>query len=98
MDYVRSVDPLLNGLRVLELSQLIAAPLCGLHLLELGAEVVKVEPPEGEAGRRMPPFAPDGESLWFHALNRGKRGVVLERTDVPALRRLIARAEVVIDN
>ena len=57
--------PLLAGVRVLELSQLIAAPLCGLQLLDLGAEVVKVEPPGGEEGRRMPPFAAGDESLWF---------------------------------
>ena len=89
---------LLSGLRVLELSQLIAAPLCGLQLLDLGAEVVKVEPPEGEAGRRLPPFAAGSESLWFHALNRGKRGVVVERDDAATLRRLVGWADVVIDN
>jgi len=89
---------LLSGVRVLELSQLIAAPLCGLQLLDLGAEVVKVEPPEGEQGRRLPPFAAGGESLWFHALNRGKRGVVVERGDVATLRRLVAWADVVVEN
>lgn len=90
--------PLLKGLRVLELSQLIAAPLCGLQLLDLGAEVVKVEPPGGEPGRHLPPFVHGGESLWFHALNRGKRGVVLERDDAPTVRRLIAWADIVIEN
>ena len=89
---------LLSGVRVLELSQLIAAPLCGLQLLDLGADVIKVEPPEGEAGRRLPPFAAGGESLWFHALNRGKRGVVVERGDGETLRRLAASADVVVDN
>src|SRR4051794_31132077 len=91
-----SQSPLLAGVRVLELSQLIAAPLCGLQLLDLGAEVVKVEPPGGEPGRRMPPFAPDGESLWFHALNRGKRGVVVDRADAATVRRLTARPDAVI--
>jgi crotonobetainyl-CoA:carnitine CoA-transferase CaiB-like acyl-CoA transferase len=91
-------SPLLAGVRVLELSQLIAAPLCGLQLLDLGAEVVKVEPPGGEEGRRMPPFAAGGESLWFHALNRGKRSVVVERGDVATLRRLVAWADVVVEN
>jgi crotonobetainyl-CoA:carnitine CoA-transferase CaiB-like acyl-CoA transferase len=89
---------LLAGVRVLELSQLIAAPLCGLQLLDLGAEVVKVEPPGGEEGRRMPPFAAGGESLWFHALNRGKRGVVVDRGDAATLRRLVAWADVVVEN
>jgi crotonobetainyl-CoA:carnitine CoA-transferase CaiB-like acyl-CoA transferase len=91
-------SPLLAGVRVLELSQLIAAPLCGLQLLDLGADVVKVEPPGGEEGRRLPPFAAGGESLWFHALNRGKRGVVVERGDTMTLRRLVARADVVVEN
>ena len=93
-----SEPSLLSGVRVLELSQLIAAPLCGLQLLDLGAEVVKVEPPEGEQGRRLPPFATGGESLWFHALNRGKRGVVVERGDVATTRRLVAWADVVVEN
>src|SRR5204862_6429134 len=94
----RALVPLLAGVRVLELSQLIAAPLCGLQLLDLGAEVVKVEPPGGEEGRRMPPFAAAGESLWFHALNRGKRSVVVERGDTATLRRLVAGADVVVEN
>src|SRR4051794_11461396 len=93
-----SQSPLLAGVRVLELSQLIAAPLCGLQLLDLGAEVVKVEPPGGEEARRLPPFTAAGESLWFHALNRGKRGVVVERGDAATLRRLVAWADVVVDN
>jgi crotonobetainyl-CoA:carnitine CoA-transferase CaiB-like acyl-CoA transferase len=46
----------------------------------------------------MPPFAADGESLWFHALNRGKRSVVVERGDAATLRRLVARADVVVEN
>src|SRR5947208_2004643 len=89
---------LLDGVRVLELSQLIAAPLCGLQLLDLGADVVKVEPPGGEEGRRLPPLTAEGESLWFHALNRGKRGVVVERGDAATLRRLVAWADVVVEN
>jgi crotonobetainyl-CoA:carnitine CoA-transferase CaiB-like acyl-CoA transferase len=46
----------------------------------------------------MPPLAPDGESLWFHALNRGKRGVVVERGDVATLRALVGWADVVVEN
>src|SRR3954470_12840371 len=86
--------PLLAGVRVLELSQLIAAPLCGLQLLDLGAEVVKVEPPGGERARLLPPLTDTGESLWFHALNRGKRGVTLERGDATTLRALVASADI----
>ena len=92
---------LLEGLRVVEFSQLIAAPLCGLTLADLGAEVVKVESPAGDDARRLPPFRADGNSAFFHALNRGKRGVALDLADPAsrdAARRLAERADVVIEN
>ncbi len=56
---------------------------------------MKVEPARGEDGRSFPPYARDGESAFFHALNRGKRGAVLEPAD---LRRLVERADVVVEN
>src|SRR2546423_9050217 len=90
-------SPLLAGVRVVEFSQLIAAPLCGLQLLDRGVDVVKVGPPGGEGGRRLPPLTADGGSLWSHALNRGKRGVVVERGDAATLRRLFAWADVVVE-
>jgi crotonobetainyl-CoA:carnitine CoA-transferase CaiB-like acyl-CoA transferase len=62
----------------LEFSQLIAAPLCGLTLLDHGAEVIKVEPPGGDYTRVLEPLLPSGESAYFHMLNRGKRGVVCD--------------------
>ena len=67
----------LDGIRVLELAQIIAGPYCGTALADLGAEVVKLEPPEGEGARRIAQFAP-GESKPFHALSRGKRGIVVD--------------------
>jgi crotonobetainyl-CoA:carnitine CoA-transferase CaiB-like acyl-CoA transferase len=91
---------LLDGVRVLELSQLIAAPFCGLTLADLGAEVVKVEPPGGDYTRSLdPPLAP-GRSAYFQMLNRGKRSVALDlRADgaQALVRRLIDRADVVVD-
>src|SRR4051794_20693465 len=92
---------LLEGLRVVELSQLIAAPLCGLTLGDLGAEVIKVEPPAGDDARGFPPFLSDGTSAFFQALNRGKRGVALDLSDAAArdaARRLVTSADVVIEN
>ncbi|MFL5780514.1 MAG: CaiB/BaiF CoA transferase family protein [Thermoleophilaceae bacterium] len=92
---------LLEGLRVVEFSQLIAAPLCGLSLFDLGADVVKVEPPAGDDARGFPPFLADGTSAFFHALNRGKRGVVLDLSDAAGrdtARRLVESADVVIEN
>jgi glutaryl-CoA transferase len=86
---------LLDGIRVVELATLIAGPFCGLTLADLGADVVKVEPARGDEGRGFPPYGDGGESAFFHALNRGKRGAVLDRGDV---RRLVERADVVIEN
>lgn len=67
----------LDGIKVLELTQIIAGPYCGVALADLGAEVVKLESPVGDASRRIAQFAP-GESKAFHALNRGKRGLVID--------------------
>ena len=67
----------LDGIRVLELAQIIAGPYCGVALADLGADIVKLEPPEGEGARRIAQFAP-GESKPFHALSRGKRGIVVD--------------------
>src|SRR3954469_25149362 len=92
---------LLEGLRVVEFSQLIAAPLCGLTLGDLGAEVIKVESPAGDDARSLPPFLAGGTSAFFQALNRGKRGVVLDLADDRArgiARRLADRADVVVEN
>ncbi|MDQ3934220.1 MAG: CoA transferase [Actinomycetota bacterium] len=92
---------LLEGLRVVELSRLIAAPFCGLTLADLGADVVKVEPPGGDDTRTFPPVGPGGESAYFRALNRGKRSVGLDLGDAAdreTARRLVERADVVVEN
>ena len=70
----------LHGVRVLELSQIIAGPFCGMNLADLGADVVKLEASGGEAGRALGGFMP-GESKLFHALNRGKRSLVVDLGD-----------------
>src|SRR5437763_15611327 len=93
--------PILDGIRVVEFSQLIAAPFTGLTLLDLGADVIKVEAPTGDAMRQFPPRLDSGESALFRALNRGKRSVVADLTGSPGqelARRLIATADVVVDN
>ena len=67
----------LAGIKVFEVSQIVAGPYAGQNLADLGADVVKCEPPGGEGGRLYSQFAP-GESKDFHTLNRGKRGLVLD--------------------
>jgi crotonobetainyl-CoA:carnitine CoA-transferase CaiB-like acyl-CoA transferase len=92
---------LLDGVRVVEFSQLIAAPFCGLTLLDLGAEVVKVEAPTGDPMRGFPPYLDDGQSGLFRILNRGKRSVTVDlgsRAGCDLAGRLIARADVVVEN
>ena len=97
----------LEGLKVLELSRILAGPWIGQTLADLGADVVKVEAPAGDDTRAWgPPFveAEDGSPLdaaYFHACNRGKRSVVLDfsRPDgQEAVRRLAARSDVLVEN
>jgi len=96
-----SADALpLSGVRVLEYAQYVAGPFAGMLLADLGADVVKVEPPQGDAWRHYEPFAP-GESRYFYALNRNKRSVVLnlkQAEDRRASRELIRAADVVLHN
>jgi crotonobetainyl-CoA:carnitine CoA-transferase CaiB-like acyl-CoA transferase len=95
----------LAGVRVIELARILAGPWAGQTLADLGADVIKVEAPEGDDTRRWgPPFIThEGETsaAYFHAANRGKRSVVCDfRTPEgqEAVRRLVAGADVVIEN
>jgi formyl-CoA transferase len=92
----------LEGIRVLELSQIMAGPFCGMLLADLGAEVIKIENPSGgDDSRRMAPPYYNGESAAFIAMNRNKYGMALDiRTPVgkELLWRLIDTADVLIEN
>ncbi len=96
----------LAGLKIVELARILAGPWAGQVLADLGAEVIKVESPEGDDTRRWgPPFIdnPDGsrDAAYFHAANRGKRSVVADFTTPEgqaAVRALVADADVVIEN
>jgi crotonobetainyl-CoA:carnitine CoA-transferase CaiB-like acyl-CoA transferase len=90
----------LEGVRILEYAQYVAGPLAGMLLADLGADVIKVESPAGDAYRRYAPFA-EGESPYFYALNRNKRSVVLDLKTAAgreASRTLIAGADAVVHN
>ena len=77
---------MLAGFRVLDATSGDAA-FCGRLLADLGADVIHVEPPEGDRGRRLPPFAANGDragqpvSLYWNFLNLNKRGVTLDLND-----------------
>ena len=90
----------LAGVRVLEYAQYVAGPFAGMLLADLGADVIKVEPPAGDAWRRYEPFDA-GQSRAFYALNRNKRSVVFDlKTEAGrrASRALIAGADAVVHN
>jgi crotonobetainyl-CoA:carnitine CoA-transferase CaiB-like acyl-CoA transferase len=90
----------LSGIVVLDASQVMAGPFCAMHMADLGADVIKIEPPGGESTRHMP-GAKGTDSPGFNALNRGKRGIVLN-LKMDAARdvfvRLVRYADVVIEN
>jgi crotonobetainyl-CoA:carnitine CoA-transferase CaiB-like acyl-CoA transferase len=89
----------LAGIRVIELANFIAGPLCGTLLADMGADVVKVEPPQGDMARATPPLR-NGESASFAALNRNKRSLVLDLKRPEAceiLRRLAARSDALVE-
>ena len=79
----------LDGLTVLEVSSFVAAPLGGLTLAQLGADVIRIDPVGGGADLRRWPLAPSGTSLYWTGLNKGKRSVTLNFRD-PEGRRLLA--------
>jgi crotonobetainyl-CoA:carnitine CoA-transferase CaiB-like acyl-CoA transferase len=90
----------LEGIRVLDLTQVLAGPFCAMQLCDMGAEVIKVEPPDGDSSRRMAGAVGD-DSPSFNAVNRGKRGIVLDlhaTAGQAALHRLSSRADIVIEN
>jgi crotonobetainyl-CoA:carnitine CoA-transferase CaiB-like acyl-CoA transferase len=92
----------LEGMRVLELSQIMAGPFCGMLLADLGAEVIKIENPRGgDDSRRMAPPYYNGEAASFIAMNRNKYGIALDiRSDAgkEILWKLIDTADVLIEN
>ncbi len=93
-------DGALSGIRVLEFSQIVAAPVCGVNLGDFGADVVKVEPLGGEQTRRTAAIVPN-EGKGFQALNRGKRSLVVDLQDPRGqelIRRLIPQTDVVLIN
>jgi len=94
----RSTGPL-NGLRVVDLTAMVMGPYCTQIMADMGAEVVKVEPPGGDATRYISVGPSPGMSGVFVNVNRGKRGVVLDlrsEAGVAAIRALIARADVFV--
>ncbi|MER8975373.1 MULTISPECIES: CaiB/BaiF CoA-transferase family protein [unclassified Mesorhizobium] len=101
-------EPPLNGIRVIELARILAGPWAGQLLADLGADVIKVESPDGGDDTRKwgPPFVigHDGENLsaaYYHSCNRGKRSIAIDFSTpegAETVRRLVATSDVLIEN
>src|SRR5713226_8433252 len=90
----------LAGMSVLDCSQVMAGPFCTMLLGDLGADVVKIEPPTGDSTRQMA-GAEGGESASYWAVNRNKRGIVVNLrhpAGVEIVRKLAATADVFVEN
>jgi len=91
----------LQGVRVIDLTRVLAGPFATQSLGDLGAEVLKIEPPErGDETRRFPPFVA-GESHYFLGINRNKKSLVIDLQKAEGaeiLRRLVARADILVEN
>ena len=90
----------LAGVKVVEFCQVAAGPFCGMLLADYGAEVIKIEPPEGDTLRQWPPIK-NGDSENFASLNRSKRSIALDLKhpeDLALARRLVLEADVLVEN
>jgi crotonobetainyl-CoA:carnitine CoA-transferase CaiB-like acyl-CoA transferase len=95
----------LKGLKVIELARILAGPWAGQTLADLGAEVIKIESPDGDDTRKWgPPFVErenDRSAAYYHACNRGKKSVVIDfrtTSGQEQVKQLVANADVVIEN
>lgn len=100
MREMKKEDLPLAGVRVVEFCSVAAGPFCGMLLADMGAEVIKIEPPAGDALRTWPPIN-GGFSENFASINRNKRSMVLDlkqQDDAQVAQRLCAASDVVIEN
>lgn len=101
MSEMKAGEPSLRGVRVLDLTRVLAGPFCSMTLADLGAEVIKVEiPGRGDDTRAYPPFI-DGVSSYFLSINRGKKSVTLNLKTAEAreaFHRLAERCDVLLEN
>jgi len=96
----RAMSGPLAGVMVLDLTRVLSGPYCTMMLADLGARVIKVEPPGGDDSRHFPPRA-GGDSAYFMAFNRGKESIVLDLTapaDRAIFERLLTTADVMVEN
>jgi CoA:oxalate CoA-transferase len=92
----------LRGIRVLDLTRVLAGPFCTMNLADLGAEVIKIEVPgRGDDSRSFAPVMPSGDSGYFYSVNRGKRSITLDlhiEEGAKVFLELAAKSDVVVEN
>lgn len=91
----------LDGLRVLDLSRFQACPLCGMMLADMGAEVIRLEPPEGAPDRTWGQWGPDGETILYKIVCRNKKSITLRIEEPEGLRifhELIRKSDIILHN
>ena len=91
----------LEGIRVLDLSRFQACPLCGMLLADMGAEVIRIEPPGGAPDRTWGQLGPDGETLLYKVVCRNKKAATLNMKTAEGkeiLNRLVAQSDIVLHN
>ena len=98
----QNINPALNGMKILDCSQILAGPFCSMLLADMGAEIIKVEKPNGgdDTRRFGPPFI-ESESVAFMAMNRNKRSIVIDfkkKSGIEIMKRLTKNSDVIIEN
>ena len=98
----QNINPALNGMKILDCSQILAGPFCSMLLADMGAEVIKIEKPNGgdDTRRFGPPFI-ESESVAFMAMNRNKRSIVIDfkkKSGIEIMKRLAKKSDVIIEN
>jgi crotonobetainyl-CoA:carnitine CoA-transferase CaiB-like acyl-CoA transferase len=91
----------LAGIRIIEVGHMLAGPYCGLLLADMGAEVIKVEPHEGDISRHVSPHFIGPHNAYFASLNRNKKSIVLDLASVEGrqqLEKLVAQSHALITN
>ncbi|HWP13830.1 MAG TPA: CoA transferase [Ramlibacter sp.] len=91
----------LSGIRVIEVGHMLAGPYCGLLLADMGAEVIKIEPPEGDIARTVSPHFIGPHNAYFASLNRNKKSVVIDLAGAAGraqLEEVVARSQALITN
>ena len=98
----QNINPALNGMKILDCSQILAGPFCSMLLADMGAEVIKIEKPNGgDDTRRFGPPLIESESVAFMAMNRNKRSIVIDfkkKSGIEIMKRLAKNSDVIIEN